>query len=144
LINLESGRVERTVDLQSGTIRKVLFDPRTERAIVGFESGTISSVALPHLRALFRLEGAHQASIELMELSRDGAILATSGGGHIVVLRDPANGKRLLELETVITNPRGITFDLENRLIMVGSDSFVDVWDLSRLRKKLLDLGLDW
>ena len=145
LFNLESGKLERKVDLAGGGIRSFVADLARSRLVVGFKDGAISSLSLPDLTPGRRLENAHDGSVDCLALSPDGRLLATGGADHRVVLRDAMSFESLLALPMWAGNLRDLTFDFKGRrLAIVGTDSDVDLWDVAALYDGLTALGLAW
>jgi WD40 repeat protein len=144
LFDLESGKLERKVDLAGGGIKKLAADEGRSRLVVGSQSGAILSLSLPGLAPGPRLENAHNSSVECLALSPDGRLLA-SASDHRVVLRDAMSLETLLSLPIWAGTVRNLTFDFKGRrLAVVGTDSDVDLWDLAALREGLAALGLAW
>jgi WD40 repeat protein/serine/threonine protein kinase len=144
LYNLESGKLERKVDLAGGGIRKLVADREHSRLVVGFESGAIGSLSLPDLTPGLRLEHAHVGSVTCLALSPDGSLLATASD-HRVVLRDARSFETLLRFPLWDGTLRDLTFDsTSRRLAMVGTGNEVDLWNLAALRDGLTALGLAW
>jgi serine/threonine protein kinase/WD40 repeat protein len=144
LFNLESGKLERKVDLAGGGIRKFVADQARSRLVVGFQSGAIASLSLPDLTPGRRLENAHDGGVECLALSPDGRLLA-SGSDHRVVLRDARSFEPLLAFPVWTGTLRDLTFDSKGRrLAVVGTGSDVDLWDLAALHDGLERLGLAW
>jgi WD40 repeat protein len=145
LFNLESGQLEKTVDLGGGGIRRFVADRARSRLVIGFQDGAIGSVSLPDLTPGPRLEHAHDDSVDCLALSADGRLLATGGADHRVVLRDALSFETLLSFPSWTGNLRDLTFDsIGRRLAIVGTDCDVDLWDLAALYHGLTDLGLAW
>ncbi len=145
LFNLESGELERKVDLAGGGIRKFVADRQRGRLVVGFQSGAIGSVSLPDLTPGVRVENAHGGEVRCVALSPDGHLLVSGGADHRVVLRDAISFEKLLEFPAWAGNLRDLTFDSGGRrLAVVGTSSEVDLWDLAALRDGLTKVGLAW
>jgi serine/threonine protein kinase/WD40 repeat protein len=144
LFNLESGKLERKVDLPGGGIQKLVADRERSRLVVGFESGALGSLSLPDLTPGPRLEKAHGGSVACLALSPDGRLLA-SASDHRVVLRDAASFEPLLRFPPWEGTLRDLTFDAQGRrLAIVGTGNDVDLWDLDALRDGLTEVGLGW
>jgi WD40 repeat protein len=144
LFNLESGKLERRVDLAGGGIRKLVADRARSRLVVGFENGALGSLSLPDLTPGPRLEHAHKGGVAYLALSPDGRLLA-SGSDHRVVLRDALSLEPLLRLPLWDGTLRDLTFDCTGRrLAIVGTGNDVDLWDLDALRNDLTEVGLAW
>jgi tetratricopeptide (TPR) repeat protein len=144
LYNLESGKLQRKVDLAGGGIRTLVADRARSRLVVGFQSGAIGGLSLPDLTPGRRLEKAHDGEVRCLALSPDGRLLA-SGSGHRVVLRDPMSFETLLRFPLWTGTLRDLTFDSKGRrLAIVGTGSDVDLWDLAALRDGLAEIGLAW
>jgi Flp pilus assembly protein TadD len=144
LFNVETGKLERKVDLAGGGIRKFVADRQRGRLVVGFESGAIESVSLPDLTPGPRLEKAHEGSVACLALSPDGRLLATASDNR-VVLRDATSFETLLRFPLWDGTVRDLTFDSKGRrLAVVGTGSDVDLWDLNALRDGLTEVGLAW
>ncbi len=144
LFNLESGKLERKVDLAGGGIRRLVADRARSRLVVGFQNGAIGSVSLPDLTPDPRLDAAHEGSVDCLALSPDGRLLAT-GSDHRVVLRDALSFETLLVFPLWAGTLRDLTFDSRGRrLAIVGTDSDVDLWNLDALHDGLTALGLAW
>ncbi len=78
-------------------------------------------------------------------MTPDGRLLATAGADRRVMLRDTSSFERLLDFPMWAGNVRDLTFDFRGRrLIIVGTDCDVDLWDLAALHDGLRDLGLAW
>ncbi len=145
LYNLESGELEKTVDLAGGRIRRLAADRARSRLVVGLEGGAIAGLSLPDLTPGRRLEGAHHGSVDCLALSPDGRLLATGAADHRMVLRDAMSFEALLEFPSWTGTLRDLTFDSTGRrLAVVGTNCDVDLWDLSALNDGLTDLGLSW
>src|SRR5262249_16913685 len=130
LFNLESGKLERKVDLAGGGIARLTADRERSRLVVGFQSGALGSLSLPDLSPRPRLEHAHGGSVDCLALSPDGRLLATGGADHRVVLRDAKSLETLLAFPLWAGELRDLTFDSKGRrLAIVGTDSEVDLWD---------------
>ena len=143
LFNLESGQ-PHTVPL-GAAIRTLAADRTGSRLVVGLQSGTLASLALPNLTAGLRLEKAHPCSVDCLALSPDGRLLATGGADHRVVLRDAATFAPLLAFPAWTGELRNLTFDRTGtRLATVGTSSDVDLWDLAALRDGLRAMRLAW
>ena len=131
LYDLESGQPERKVDLAGGEIRVLAADRARSRLVVGSRSGMIGSLSLPDFTPGTRLEHAHEGSVTCLALCPDGRLLATGGADRRVVLRDAKSLETLLRYPLWTGNVRDLTFDRTGRrLIIVGSDCDVDLWDL--------------
>jgi serine/threonine protein kinase/WD40 repeat protein len=144
LFNSESGQEERKVDVAGGGIRRLVADRARGRLVVGLQGGAITSLSLPDLTPGPRLENAHDGGVECLALSPDGRLLA-SASDHRVVLRDAQSFEALLSFPLWAGTVRDMTFDSEGRrLAVVGTDSDVDLWDLTALRDGLTALGLAW
>jgi WD40 repeat protein len=144
LFNLESGKLERKLDLAGGDIRMLVADQARKRLVVGSRSGAIGSLSLPDLTPGTRLEKAHDGSVECLALSPDGRLLATTSD-HRVVLRDARSLEMLLAFPLWAGTVRDLTFDSQGRrLAVVGTDTDVDLWDLAALYDGLTALGLAW
>jgi WD40 repeat protein len=144
LFNLESGKLERKVDLAGGAIGRLVADRERRRLVVGFESGAIASLSLPDLTPGTRLESADDGKVWCLALSPDGRLLAT-GYHHQVVLRDAVSFATLLRFPLWDGTLRDLTFDFTGRrLAIVGTGSDVDLWDLAALRDGLTEVGLAW
>src|SRR5207248_397484 len=72
LFNLESGQLERKVDLAGGDIRTLVADRARSRLVVGFQGGAIGGLSLPDLTPGPRLENAREGSVDCLALSPDG------------------------------------------------------------------------
>jgi WD40 repeat protein len=145
LCNLESGQVERTVDVSGGGIRKLVADRARSRLVVGLQSGAIVGLSLPDLTLGPRMEGAHEGNVDCLALSPDGRLLVTGGADHRVVLRDAKSFEPLLTFPVWTGTVRDLTFDSRGRrLAIVGTDSDVDLWGLTALYEGLTALGLAW
>jgi serine/threonine protein kinase/WD40 repeat protein len=144
LFDLESRKLERKVELAGGGIRKLAADRACSRLVVGLHGGAICGLSLPDLTPGPRLENAHDGSVECLALSPDGRLLATASD-HQVVLRDAMSFETLLAFPSWAGTVRDPTFDSEGRrLAVVGTDSDVDLWDLTALHDGLTALGLAW
>ncbi len=145
LFNLESGELEKTVDLGGGGIRRLAADRARSRLVVGFGSGAIASLSLPDLTPGPRLDGAHHGNVDCLALSPDGRLLATGAADRRVVLRDAISFETLLSFPLWTGTLRDLTFDSTGRrLAIVGTNCDVDLWDLAALSDGLADLGLAW
>ena len=145
LFNLDSGKLERKVDLAGGDIRVFVADRARSRLVVGLVSGSIVSLSLPDLIPSSRLESAHNGSVDCMALSPDGRLLASGGADRRVVLRDAVSFETLLRFPVWAGNLRNLTFDRQSRrLAIVGTDFNVDLWDLAALHDGLTAVGLAW
>jgi hypothetical protein len=81
--------------------------------------------------------------VHCLALSPDGRLLATGGADHRVVLRDAMSFETLLGFPLWAGNLRNLTFDFTGRrLVIVGTDCDVDLWDLAALYDGLTDIGL--
>jgi WD40 repeat protein len=144
LFNLESGKLERKVDLAGGGIRRLVADRARNRLVVGFQSGALRGLSLPDLVPGRRLDKAHAGKVRCLALSPDGRLLASSSH-HRVVLRDAASFEPLLAFPLWAGTLRNLTFDSRGRrLAIVGTGSAVDLWDLAALRDGLAEVGLAW
>lgn len=141
----ESGKLERRVDLFGGEIRMLAADLAHGRLYVGLQGGAICALSLPDLAPAIRLERAHEGSVDCLALSPDGRLLVTSGDDQRVVLRDASTLETILAFPVWAGTVRDLTFDCKGRrLAIVGTDSDVDLWDISALRDGLTALGLSW
>jgi serine/threonine protein kinase/WD40 repeat protein len=146
LLNVESGKLERTIDLPGGRVRSLTADRARTRLMVGQENGAISVFSLPDLTPGVSLDHAHEGEVLGMAVSPDGRLMASGGAERRVVLRDATS------LETLLRFPlwnggklTDLTFDSKgHRLAIVGTASDVDLWDLPALRDGLTALGLGW
>ena len=78
-----------------------------------------------------------------LALSPDGRLLATGGADHRLVLRDAMSCETLLGFPLWAGNLRNLTFDFTGRrLVLVGTDCDVDLWDLAALYDGLTEIGL--
>ena len=106
--------------------------------------GAIGGLSLLDLTPGPRLEDARDGSVECLALSPDGRLLATASN-HRVVLRDALSFEALLAFPLWAGTLRDMTSDSEGRrLAVVGTDSDVDLWDLTALHDGLTALGLAW
>jgi hypothetical protein len=81
--------------------------------------------------------------VHCLALSPDGRLLATGGADHRVVLRDAMSFETLLGFPLWAGNLRNLTFDFKGRrLVIVGTDCDVDLWDLAAFSDGLTDIGL--
>ena len=136
LFNLESGKLERTIELAGGGIRKFVADRAGSRLVVGFQSGSIGSLSLPDLTPGPRLE-AHDGSVECLALAPTDACwprAAPTGAWCYATRRRSA----LLRFPLWDGTPAGLTFDSTGRrLAIVGTGEDVDLWDLVRAARGL-------
>ena len=145
MFNLETGGLERKVEFPGEDVRMFAADRLRSRLVVGFASGAIRSLSLPDLTPGPRLEHAHDGSVDCLDLSADGRLLATGGADRRVVLRDAVSLKALLELPLWVGNLRRLAFDFKGRrLAIVGTDCDVELWDIAALNEGLTALGLAW
>jgi serine/threonine protein kinase/WD40 repeat protein len=145
VFDLETGDLRRKVELRGGEIQGLIADRLRNRLVIGFQSGAIGTVSLPEFTFGPSLENAHTGTVDRLALSPDGRFLATCGADHRVVLRDAKTLEKVLEFPVWVGNPRDLTFDLGGRhLVVVGSDSDVDLWDLTALSDGLAEIGLAW
>jgi WD40 repeat protein len=145
LFNLESGKLEKKVDLAgAGDIRTLSANREGSRVVVGFENGAIRSLSLPDLTPGPPLEQAHEGSVACLALSPDGRLLA-SASDHRVVLRDALSFEALLWFPLWDGTLRHLAFDATGRrLAIVGTGNEVDLWDLNALRDGLTKVCLTW
>jgi hypothetical protein len=144
LFNLESGGLERKVDLAGGSIARLVANRERSRLVVGFESGAIGSLSLPDLTPGSRVENTHEGKVWSLALSPDGRLLAI-GYDHRVVLLDAVTFETLLRFPLWDGTLRDLTFDATGRrLAIVGTGNDVDLWDLDALRDGLTEVGLAW
>jgi WD40 repeat protein len=142
--DLPSGKSEAQVTLPGG-IRRFIADLARNRLIVAFNNGDLSSLSLPDLSELHRLEHAHPTAVESLALSADGRLLASGGADRRVVLRDPVTFEPLLAVPEWTGMVKDLAFTRSGRwLAYVGADSDVALWDLTGLRQGLLGAGLGW
>ena len=92
-------------------------------------------------------EQTHQFPGTQHRFAPDGKVLAVESGRGVVRLFDPANGQELARLENpyqvsasrIIFSPDG------SQLVTLGGESYpLHVWDLRKIRRQLVELGLDW
>lgn len=60
LFNLESGKLQRKIDLAGGEIRRLVADDGRNRLVVGLESGAVGALSLPDLTPGVRVENGHE------------------------------------------------------------------------------------
>jgi hypothetical protein len=78
--------------------------------------------------------------------SEDGRLLAVQGDPGVVRLVVPETGKELVRLTGPVDTPlypRCFTPD-RTRLIAVGGDLAIHIFDLAAVRRQLREIGLDW
>ncbi len=145
VFNLESGELERKVDLAGGGILSLVTDEPRSRLVVGLEGGAIAGLSLPDLTPGPRLDNAHSGGVDCLALSPDGRLLVSGGTDHCVVLRDASSFETLLRFPVWAGNLRDLAFDSKGRhLAVVGTDFNVDLWDLHALLDGLAAIGLAW
>jgi serine/threonine protein kinase/WD40 repeat protein len=145
LFNLESGKVERKVDVAGGSIQRLVADQARGRLLVGLESGAIATLSLEGLAPGPRLEKAHDGSVEWLALSPDGHLLATMGADRRVVLWDAISFETLLRFPLGDGTPTGLTFDSTGRrLVIVKTGEDIELWHLAALHDGLMEVGLAW
>src|SRR5262249_50686367 len=110
VFDLETEKVQPKVDL-SDEIRCWAADPATNRLIVGFQSGALTSFSLPGLSPGPRIEKAHSGSVDFLAVSPDGRLLASGGTDHHAILRDATTLEPLLDFPPRAEELRGLTFD---------------------------------
>jgi len=137
--NLLSGQIEKRI--QAGIGAMAVFSPENEWLVL---SGEICrAISVPAWENGPRISG--DASI--LAFSHNGKMLATTEGIRAKLYTFP----EMRELVT-LENPYGfdavlgrLTFSPDDsRLSVLSSDGSVYVWDLSRLREELRQVGLDW
>jgi WD40 repeat protein len=144
IFNLESGALERKVEIPGESVRQFVADRARRRLILGFKSGALAGLSLPDLTPGLRLEHAHDSKVRCLALSPDGRLLA-SGSDHHIVLHDAASFEPLLDFPSWAGTLRDMTFDSTGRrLAIVGTGNEVDLWDLAALRDGLTAVGLAW
>jgi WD40 repeat protein len=137
--NLPSGQIEKRI--QAGIGAMAVFSPENEWLVL---SGEICrAISVPAWENGPRISG--DASI--LAFSHNGKMLATTEGIRAKLY----TFQEMRELVT-LENPYGfdavlgrLTFSPDDsRLSVLSSDGSVYVWDLSRLREELRQVGLDW
>jgi len=81
--------------------------------------------------------------VHCLALSPDERLLATGGADHRVVPRDAMSFETLLGFLLWAGDLRNLTFDFKGRrLVIVGTNCDVDLWELAALYDGLTDIGL--
>jgi WD40 repeat protein len=90
------------------------------------------------------LEG-HSASVYAVGFSSDGRFLATGSEQGLMILWDADSFARITSLRAGTGQIRGISFSRDGQLLAGAAymNSTI-VWDLSRVRRTLADMNLDW
>jgi WD40 repeat protein len=144
LCNLQTGEVERRCTLEGGIVRFEV-DRRRSRLVVAQTSGAIGTLSLPGLTPGHRLTSAHHGPVACLALSPDGLLLATGGNDHRVVLRDPITFETTVSFPDWTRTLRDVAFDCTSRrLAIAGTDSDLELWNLTALKDGLADVGLAW
>jgi WD40 repeat protein len=137
--NLASGKMEKRI--QAGIGAMAVFSPEDEWLVL---SGEICrAISVPAWENGPRIS----TDASVLAFSHDGKILATTEGIRAKLYAFP----EMRELVT-LENPYGfdavtgrLTFSPDDsRLSVLSSDGSVYLWDLSRLRGELRQVGLDW
>ena len=137
--NLLSGQMEKRI--QAGIGAMAVFSPQNEWLVL---SGKICRViSVPAWEIGPRISG----DASNLAFSHNGKILAATEGTGTKLYAFPGM-RELVTLE----NPYGfdtvlgrLTFSPDDsRLSVLSSDGSVYLWDLSRLREELREIGLDW
>ena len=141
-------------DAQSGELAKsslqvsasFRFSPDGRRLVYGNERGgqiltadTWESVAkIPPYQS--------NRSVVLPTYSPDSRLLAIVRDGHVIALLDAETLQEIAQLQAQIH--RGIAqmaFSADGGMLATTSTTHVvQLWDLSKIRKRLADLGVDW
>jgi eukaryotic-like serine/threonine-protein kinase len=145
LFGVDSGNLERKIELAGGGVQRFVYDRTRGRLIVGFQSGSIGAVRLADFTRGPRLENAHDGAVACIALSPDARLMASAGADRRVVLRDAETFETLLSFPLPGGTPMNLTFDSAGRrLAIVGTGEDIEVWDLHALRDGLGEIGLAW
>lgn len=119
------------IEIEAGKVWATAISPETSRIAVGGRRGFVRILDLTTGRQVGELKDAHPATVDCLEFSRDGRLIATGGwrSPAVVVWRtDDGTQQRSLEAEG---NIRAIEFSADGKRIAAGcDDNQLIVWDV--------------
>jgi WD40 repeat protein len=77
----------------------------------------------------------HQATMETLKYSPDGAALVSQGSDHAISLWDPLTGREVVHISDEVEDYNHFAYLRNNQLVVFGS-TVVEVWDLAPPRKR--------
>jgi WD40 repeat protein len=153
LAGLPSGQLH-VHDLESGNlVRQAAPFPalrdfvitRDEQLLVAAGGGAIHVLRLADWTPVATIAKPDQSSVDVLALSPDSRLLASSGTDRRVILWDVQSWKKLAELPTLNSAALSLAFDSTSSHLAIGcTDEFITAWDLGLLRQGLQGLNLDW
>ncbi|MFJ9520979.1 XRE family transcriptional regulator [Kitasatospora sp. NPDC101801] len=127
--------VDVTARFASRLATSVVFTPSGERLLGVGPSGKLAGWD-PASGALLSRDDTGQGAVQALALSPDGSVLATSGDGRTVALRDGRTGRQTALLKGHASAVQTLAFSRDGRLLAsAGDDGSVLVWDVAARRR---------
>lgn len=142
----ESRELSLPVPQVAYTLQSLSFQPNSHHLVFVSRNRDIEiwDVAAGKRADSFPCEGLTTGGLQ-SALSRDGTWLATGGGGQSVAIWDLKRRERLCMLPQERSTVWSIDWSPDRRQLAVGSSSgSVVLWDITRIREQLDEIGLAW
>jgi WD40 repeat protein len=146
LWNAETGSLERTLDTGKAQPWSLAFSPDGKILVIGGQTGSLpQTVAISGQVQLWDAQTwmltqvlKQENYVNTVAFSANGKLLASGGGGDLVLLWNAQTGELLRSLRGLRSGTRGVTFSPDSQLIAAGGrDGTVHVWDVETGKPKV-------
>jgi WD40 repeat protein len=96
----------------------VAFTPDSKRLVIGCGPVFLCDAATG--KTLRRFDGPERGYVSDLDISRDGALLATAGSNHLITLWVLATGKRLREMSAPMHYAQAVAFAPDGKTVVSG------------------------